>query len=235
MRRTHDINRFYELLTQLRRRVGGHRYLKSCHGKMNWPRRGVYFFFEKGEQRADGVALRVVRVGTHALTSNSKSTLWQRLRQHRGTLRGSLPGGGNHRGSVFRLHLGKALLNSGTYESSICRSWGIGHTAKSRDMRAREHPLEKDVSAYIGRMPFLWVGVPDAPGPDSDREVIEANAVAMLSGSDGDPNDPPSGNWLGLRSAKKEIRESGLWNVRHVGCSYDPGFLVILKEYIRCM
>jgi hypothetical protein len=67
----------------------------------------VYFFFEDGEVRADG-GLRLVRVGTHALTATSKATLWGRLRQNRGQVGGRSPGGGNHRGSVFRRHVGAA-------------------------------------------------------------------------------------------------------------------------------
>jgi len=48
---------------------------------------------------------RVVRVGTHGLKTGSTSTLWGRVHQHRDTREG----GGNHRGSVFRLHVGQAL------------------------------------------------------------------------------------------------------------------------------
>ncbi|MEX2551954.1 MAG: hypothetical protein WD627_03005, partial [Actinomycetota bacterium] len=100
-----DLERFYHLLFELERRVGGKRTLGECHGRMRWPARGVYFFFEPEERRSSYGTMRVVRVGTHALTPGSSSTLWGRLRQHRG--RGS--GSGNHRGSIFRLHLGAAL------------------------------------------------------------------------------------------------------------------------------
>ena len=95
--------------------VDGFPQLRACHGRMPWPRRGVYFFFEEGEVRSDsGSGPRVVRVGTHALTDRSKTTLWNRLAQHRGVARS---GGGNHRGSVFRLLVGQALLASTVVES----------------------------------------------------------------------------------------------------------------------
>jgi hypothetical protein len=43
---------------------------------MAWPERGVYFFFEQGETRSKShIAERVVRVGTHALTTSSQTTL----------------------------------------------------------------------------------------------------------------------------------------------------------------
>lgn len=43
-----NIRRFYEILGQLRGTINT-RYLKDCDGKMGWPKRGVYFFFEDGE------------------------------------------------------------------------------------------------------------------------------------------------------------------------------------------
>ena len=107
--RLDDVRRFYALLDDLERRSGGKRLLGHCHGRQSWPPRGVYFFFEPGEQRTtSGSSPRVVRVGTHALKVGAKSKLWGRLRSHRGTVTGLRPGAGNHRGSVFRLHVGTA-------------------------------------------------------------------------------------------------------------------------------
>jgi hypothetical protein len=80
----------------------------------------VYFFFEPGEVRRDsGEDLRLVRVGTHGLAVGSKSTFRQRLGQHRG--HGS--GGGNHRGSIFRLLVGQALTARGDIPGAA--SWGV--------------------------------------------------------------------------------------------------------------
>src|SRR5690242_13971991 len=104
MDRRADLIRFYEILGTLEKKVGGKRTLAECDGRMPWPRRGVYFFFEPGEVRSDsGGGPRVVRVGTHALANGSTTTLWRRLSQHRGSKRS---GGGNHRGSIFRLLVG---------------------------------------------------------------------------------------------------------------------------------
>ena len=103
--------RFYTLLAEIAERTGGYRRLKACNGRMSWPRRGVYFFFEDGENRnGSGPGRRVVRVGTHALTPASRTTLWSRLSQHRGSLRS---GTGNHRTSIFRLIVGAALARRG--------------------------------------------------------------------------------------------------------------------------
>ena len=64
---------------------------------MEWPDRGVYFFFEEGEHLKDQKGIsRVVRVGTHAITIGAQATLWQRLRQHKGNENGNFgENGGN--------------------------------------------------------------------------------------------------------------------------------------------
>ena len=106
-----DLMRFYSLLDTLASNIGSARRLEACSGRMDWPARDVYFFFETGEARSDtGVGPRIVRVGTHALKQGSKTKLWSRLSQHRGQ-RSSV--GGNHRGSIFRLIVGASLIKSG--------------------------------------------------------------------------------------------------------------------------
>ena len=55
MSRSDELNKLYELLFDLRERVGGCRYLRGCTGRTPWPERGVYFFFESGETRNDGI------------------------------------------------------------------------------------------------------------------------------------------------------------------------------------
>jgi len=229
--RRSELDRFYGLLAELEQRCGGKRRLADCHGRMEWPRRGVYFFFEEGELREDGISPRVVRVGTHALRS-SNSTLWQRLAQHKGCIRGSLAGGGNHRGSIFRLHVGSALLRAGTWQESIHSSWRVGNTAKP-DVRKAEYPLERAVSDHIGAMPFLWLDVDDVEGAQSDRGVIESGAIALLSNLDRPPIDAASAGWLGRRAPRRLIRESGLWNVNHVQNLPGESLLSALTIWVR--
>ena len=96
-----NLRHFYEILATLEHKVGGARTLDNCDSKTGWPERGIYFFLEPGEFRSDfGDGLRVVRVGTHAVTSGSRRKLWTASDKHKGTNR---PSGGNHRGSIFRL------------------------------------------------------------------------------------------------------------------------------------
>lgn len=232
--RLRDIQRFYEILDELEVSVGGKRTLGKAHGRMNWPERGVYFFFEPGEERTtSGPGLRVVRVGTHALKARGKATLWHRLRTHRGRVGGSDPGGGNHRSSVFRLHVGTALIRRDHWLEAVAGNWGVGSSAK-KPIRERERPLERAVSQHIRSMPFLWVGIDDEPGPTSLRGYVERNAIALLSNYNVQDKaiDPQSLSWLGQWAASEQVRWSGLWNVNYVSENYDPGFLDVLHEYI---
>ena len=226
-----DTARFYGLLDDLEARLGGVRVLADCHGRMNWPERGVYFFFEPGEAEARG-SRRVTRVGTHALIAKSRSTLWRRLAQHRGVARTC---GGNHRGSIFRLLVGIALASRD--HMALPPSWGkkndpaaagLQFGMSRTDVKQAEAELEARVSRYIGTMPFLWLNVGDAPGSESERGVIERNAIALLSGH----REPPA-NWLGRHSDRDPVRRSGLWNNQHVGENWDPSFLDLMEKWIE--
>ena len=231
MSRVDDLERFYELIDRQRRAVGGARLLSDCSKATGWPSYGVYFFFEDGERREAG-GPRIVRVGTHAVSVGSKTTLWNRLAAHRGTVGGSQDGGGNHRGSIFRLHVGKALLARDSFDEEAAATWGAGASAPTA-VREAEYPIELAVSRYICAMPVLWVGIPGDAGPTSDRKLVEAGAIALLSNRGRERIDPPSPGWLGRFSPHPAIRESGLWNVEHVDERHDAAFLNVLDDYVR--
>jgi hypothetical protein len=235
--RAGDVASLYETLEELARRLGGARRLDVCTARSGWPERGVYFFFETGEVRASpNAGSRVVRIGTHGLAVGSQTTLWNRLSQHRGSARS---GSGNHRGSVFRLLVGEALLRR---RGEKARSWGIGAGAAAaaerlgiarETVRSAERALEAEVSRTIGAMNVLWVDVPDAPGADSLRGAIERHSIALLSAALEAPVDAPSSAWLGRHSGRDAVQRSGLWNVNHVADRYDPSFLPVLHRLAR--
>jgi hypothetical protein len=237
MSRLEDIIRFYALLDRLEQTLGGKRRLEGSSGKLNWPQRGVYFFFEPGENRTDsGRGPRVVRIGTHALNAGSQTSLWSRLSQHRGT--GS-NGGGNHRGSIFRLLVGTVIKKRDGLD--LIETWGVksdkGQAAAqfglSREqLRAIETPLEIMVSRHIRSFPFLWLRIDDEAGPESDRSFIERNSIALLSNYEKTPIDPYSADWLGRHADRPKVRSSGLWNNNHVDEAYQPDFLARFEALI---
>lgn len=219
-------DRFYLALGELAEVLDGPRCLRDCHAADGWPQQGVYYFFESGEVCADGRD-RVVRVGTHALTATSRTTLWGRLRQHRGHLSGSHPGGGNHRASVFRQHVGAALIRREQLPSRFLDSWLDRHGPRP-GWTAQEAQIEQAVSRHIQAMPFLWLAVPER----ADRGYIENNSIALTSCL-AQGLDPPSGRWLGRYASRAEICQSGLWNVDHVRGHADTGFLDLLDQLVE--
>ncbi len=224
--RLSDLDRFYGLLARLAATGSGAAKLEGCTST-SVPSHGVYFFWQSGENRMtapfDG---RIVRIGTHAVSEGSKATLWNRLRTHRGGKDGS----GNHRGSIFRLHVGQALLRKTEREAEL-PSWGIGQSAPAH-VRKAEAEMEREVSQIIRDMPVLWINVSDRASPDSDRAYLERNLIALVAGATG-PVDLPTTNWLGNWSSRDAIPTSGLWNVNYVQDSYDPFALDVLERYIE--
>jgi len=221
MSRQADTDALYLLVDRLQRAQGGPLTVADTPSG-GWPSHGVYFFFEPGEVRSDG-SPRCVRVGTHALTATSKSTLRRRLRQHRGILHS---GGGNHRGSIFRGHVGAALIARGDVGGLPLDAW----RARVPDPALRETELaaEQAVSQYIRQMPVVCVGVPTR----SDRGLIESGAIALLSAYHGGV-DVASPGWLGRSSVAPWVVRSGLWNVRGVDdATYDAGFLAVLARHV---
>jgi hypothetical protein len=223
-----DADEFYRIMDELAARLSGPRRLGDPAARSGCPPQGLYFFYEDGENRADG-GHRVVRVGTHALTVTSKATLWGRLSQHRGQLTGRNPGGGDHRASVFRRHVDAALIRRDSLPDDLLASW-LDRRRPPGERASQEPDIEREVSRYIGAMPFLWLSVPDR----ADRGYLESNSIALLSCLTGG-SDLPSGSWLGLSSyaERAEIRRSGLWNVHHVSGHHEPAFLQRLAQLVE--
>jgi hypothetical protein len=223
-----DTDQFYGLLAELAGREQGPRRLRDCTGAGPWPRHGVYFFYEDGEDRGDG-SRRVVRVGTHALIATSRTTMWARLRQHRGRLGGRNPGGGNHRASIFRAHVGSALIRSGDWPEGLFQSWAS--STRRTEWADLEDEVERQVSYHIRAMPFLWLPVPNHANGDSQRGYIEKNSIALLSCRIGG-TDRPSPDWLGRHACSEKVRQSGLWNSNHVDDQYEHGYLTALTDLV---
>lgn len=175
LKRASDLAVFYGLLDALMTR-NAMQLMRDSHGRMEWPTRGVYFFCEQRETRGQsGHNYRVVRIGTHALKSGSRTTLWTRLSQHKGQQK---LGGGNHRGSVFRLLVGEAIIRR---EKLECKSWGIGNAAP-RQVRDQEIEIERKVSEYMSALNFVVLDIGDEPSPHSMRGFIERNATGGPKG-----------------------------------------------------
>jgi hypothetical protein len=101
----------------------------------------------------------------------------------------------------------------------------------SEEGRAAEAVWETRVSEYIGGMSVFWIDVPDEPGPQSERSLIERNSIALLSNKYA-PIDKASSGWLGHFSPRQEIRDSARWNLKHVADECDSSFLEKLGLFV---
>jgi len=199
------------------------RRLKDLVGN-EMPESGVYLFFDERESRLKNLdEMRVVRVGTHGVAAGSKASLRNRIRTHFGTAAGE----GNHRSSIFRLHVGRSLLNARLVPQ--VDSWGV--PTLDGDTLKNERSLEQAVSRYLGGLYVVLIAVPGSSDKNNDRAYLEQNLIGLLSNRC-KPLDSPSCEWLGLKSEKKEIRKSGLWNVNHVSQPFDPDFFDIFEYYV---
>ncbi len=217
---TSDADSFYRSVDKLRQ--GGAVVPFDQLAKAHLPEKGLYLFFEPGENRRESIIPRVTRVGTHGVSLGSKSTLWHRLKTHLGT-----QSGGNHRSSIFRLHVGAALIAKNNF---VCDSWGIGQVA-DRQTVDQEQAVEMAVSSYMRQLHVGWLSIPDDSSSKSDRAVLEASIIGFLSGKQA-PLDPPSPDWLGLYSPKETIKSSGMWNLKAMHSNPQPGFLDMLEYFV---
>ena len=225
MSRQEEIDDFYELIEQL-----PIRYLKDVKNG-DLPEKGVYFFFEEGENRTSSNQKRVVRIGTHAVQANSKATLYKRLKQHSGPNHGY----GRHRMSVQRELIGLSFINkkySGEYNE-----WGNRNKKSNKTILIQEKNLEKEVSDYILNMPFVVLKVEGDSSKDNLRAYIESNSIKLLSNYRKTPVDPPSKNLLGLCCGNNKVMESGLWNRKEIeeNSEIDLIFLETLDNLINEM
>jgi hypothetical protein len=189
--------------------------LEQLSGKVTLPDRGLYIFSDPDEESPlHRGAPRVVRIGTHGVSSGSKSTLRSRLRTHMGGASMS----GSHRSSIFRLHVGEALQRSRGMIDNLL-SWGKGSTAP-KEVRVLEVALEEDVSRYIRRLLVSVIPISDESAPNSMRAIVERALIGLFT-ENSDYIETPGPTWLGNHSQRDVIARSGLWNLQHHGSHVD--------------
>jgi hypothetical protein len=165
------------------------------------PTSGLYFFFEETEPPD-----QIVRIGTHL----PDGRLRKRLSLHFGRV-GTLDG--NRRVSVFRRHLGGALLHGDARQSR----WLDRSSGKMPD-------VEMEVSQILRtRFEFSVLSVPER----DERLAVERALIGTLA-----RDTRMSEAWLGQRAAAAAVRQSGLWNVEHV-TAVEPVDLLRLTQLVE--
>lgn len=216
-KREDELAKAYKAFEVISRRIGLYHLRDLLDTEL--PKQGVYFFFDAGESTKYSTTIpRLVRIGTHGVSAGSTATLRNRLRTHLGTRAGL----GNHRASVFRLHVGRAIIERDGLHDQF-PNWGKGQSAE-KAITEQEVFLEKAVSEYVGALLVLYTPISDSSGTTSLRALVETQFIALFS-ENMCPLETPSSVWLGRYSDKPTIREIGLWNIRDVGSEYDLKFM----------
>jgi hypothetical protein len=170
----------------------------------NLPSDGVYFCFERKENVHGG--LRIARIGSHT----GKGNLAARLREHITV---------NKDRSIFRKHIGRALLNRD--RDPFLADWNVDLTTrKARDKHAHRIDFEKQNAIELRVSDYLRTAFTFAVLPMSDcAQALNFEAAAIGSVSNC-PQCKASSTWLGLSSPNSHIASSGLWQIRGL---WGPG------------
>lgn len=161
---------------------------------------GIYLVFEVGEVGHGGE--RVVRVGSHTGAGN----LFARLREHVTA---------NKDRSIFRKNIGRAILSRAG--DPFLDDWDLDLTSNANRLKfagrvdsAKQTAVEAQVTNYVKeKMTFTVIPMPDPKTALSLERLI----IGTLSAC-GECKASP--DWLGSRSPKAKIRESGLWQEQHL-------------------
>jgi hypothetical protein len=223
--RVRDVRALYAHIGEARRQ--GRTFLLGDLSARSLPEKGVYIFLDPAETSAWSNGPRIVRIGTHAVSEGSKSSLRTRLRNHLGPAHGV----GSHRGSIFRLHVGRAMLEAEGRNGAEVLTWGVGQQSP-KPVPDNEIAHERRVTDYLQRLEVFVFDIDDPPSKTSLRALAETQLIGLMT-ADGLPLEPASAGWLGLRSPMAPIRETGLWNIRDVGAAYRPDRRGSVSDLLR--
>lgn len=180
----------------------------------NLPQNGIYFFYEGDELCSHTGKPRIVRVGIHG----ERATLRKRLRQHYGL---------NREGSVFRKHIGSALLKKKGFPDDRIAEWNRG---RKSPFWGYFKDTEDEISELLrAKFFFRIVAVDDT----DERKALEEKLIASLAAC---PQCRPTEGWLGHLAWSEKVRGSGLWNSNYVDSEnrMDAKDLKRLVQLAKC-
>ncbi len=181
------------------------------------PKNGIYFFYEEDEIWGHAEdSPRIVRIDTH-----NDGNFRNRINEHF-LLNGSKMNFNKNKlkpsdRSIFRKNIGRALLNRDG--DNYLEIWEIGFTTrKNRDQSGDKRDIDKEkrIELEITKIlrenfSFRFIIIDSEMERRLEGPLIGTVASCKLC--------KPSDNWLGNYSPKEQIKESGLWQVQHLGNS----------------
>jgi hypothetical protein len=181
------------------------------------PNDGIYFFYEQGECSGHISAKpRIVRVGTHR-NGNFRSRIAEHFLLDERKMAFTEDQSRPHDRSIFRCHIGRALLNKA--HDPYLSVWSMNFTKReTRDTKRHLRDISKEVAIeevtgiLRQKFSFRFIEIADQM-QRMGKQGLEGALIGTLASC---PQCTPSDSWLGRGSPTVQIRESGLWLVQHL-------------------
>lgn len=183
------------------------------------PENGIYFFYENGEIWGHGGdKLGIVRIGTHR-DGNFRNRIGEHflLDESKMNFNKNKPKPSDR--SIFRKHIGRALLNK--KKDDYLKIWNIDFTerAKRRSFGykrniSKERLVESRITRRFRSRLFFRFIIIDSQNRRMGSTGLEKSLIGTLASCE---LCGPSKDWLGNYSPTRQVKESGLWLVQHLG------------------
>jgi hypothetical protein len=183
------------------------------------PENGIYFFYEQCEIWGHGGNKpRIVRIGTHK-DGNFRSRIAEHYLLDEAKMNFNAGRPAPHERSIFRKHVGSALLNQ--HNDDYLQIWEkIDFTPKKnrekfghlRNIR-KEKEIESEIIMILREnFSFRFILV-SSQSERMGTKGLESSLIGTIAHCQ---LCKASNYWLGKYSPKAQIRESGLWQIQHL-------------------
>ncbi len=182
------------------------------------PDNGIYFVYETGEIWGHGGdTRRIVRIGTHR-EGNFRSRIAEHFLLNESRMNFDATKSPPHDRSIFRKHIGRALLNRGhdpylsVFNIDFMKRQVLREHGHLRDI-AKEKRIEAEVTRILREQFSFRFVVLEGQAERMGSEGLEARLIGTLAHCS---SCRPSSDWLGQYSPVEKVRQSGLWLVQHL-------------------
>ena len=183
------------------------------------PMNGIYFFYQEGEFCGhESNAPKIVRIGTHK-EGNFRNRISEHFLFNDSKMNFNEMKRKPSDRSIFRKNIGRALLNKDNDDYlDIWNKRPSNMEGREKYYKSRDVEKEKDIETLITKIlrqqfTFRFIIV-DTKTEWMGSKGLESSLIGTVSHCE---LCKPSKDWLGCFSPKKQIKNSGLWLIQHLG------------------
>jgi hypothetical protein len=187
------------------------------------PENGIYFFYEDSEIWGHGGCKpRIVRIGTHK-DGNFRSRISEHFLFDESKMNFDKDKPKPSDRSIFRKNIGRVLLNKDKDDYLYLKIWEIDFTTRTNrkkygDLRdiQKEKRKELEITRILRENFSFRFIIVESQIERMGSKGLESSLIGTIARC---KLCRPSNNWLGSHSPNKQIRERGLWLVKHLDAS----------------